>query len=64
MIDYAMAHQGWIARALTETRPNLSGRSKDKWVYELSYSNYAWRDLLDVWESVDRLLIHVLLHLR
>ena len=64
LIDYAIAHYGWISRALTEARPNLGGRPEDQWVYELSYANYAWRDLLDVWESVNRLLIHVLLHLR
>jgi hypothetical protein len=64
LIDCAIAHHGWIARALTEPRPSLSGRPEDQWVYELSYADYAWRDLLDMWESENLLLVHILLHVR
>jgi len=64
LIDCAMAHQGWMARALTESRPILSGRPEDTWVYEQGYRDYPWSELLDVWESVNLLLIHVLLNVR
>ena len=60
LIDWASAHQQWIARALTEPKLIVPAYPADEWVSVQQYRNAAWRDLVDLWVSLNRLLVHVL----
>lgn len=60
LIDWATTHQQWFARALTEPKVVASGYPPDEWVSAQQYGSFQWIDVVDLWLSVNRLLIHVL----
>lgn len=60
LIDWAAAHQQWIATALNEPRLVVSAYPADEWVAAQQYQDYPWRDLVSLWLSINCLLIHVL----
>ena len=60
LIDWAAIHHGWFARALTEPTLSASGYPEDGWVTAQGYTEISWRNLLETWASMNRLLIHVL----
>ncbi len=60
LIDWGSAHQQWIARALTEPKVVAPAYPVDEWVSAQRYRSAAWRDLVDLWVSLNRLLLHVL----
>ena len=60
LIDWAAAHQQWIATALNEPRLVVSAYPGDEWVAAQQYQDYPWRDLVSLWLSINCLLIHVL----
>jgi hypothetical protein len=60
LVDWAVAHQRWLARALTETKVVASGYPPDEWVSAQQYGSFQWDDLVDLWTCANRLLIHVL----
>jgi hypothetical protein len=59
LIDWACAHQQWIATALSETKLVATAYPPDEWVSAQQYHNYPWRDLVRLWVSINCLLIHV-----
>jgi hypothetical protein len=60
LIDWAIAHQQWLARALTEPKVVVSRYPPDEWVSAQQYGKFQWEDVVDLWLLVNRLLIHVL----
>ena len=60
LIDWAAAHQQWFARALSESTLLAGGYPEENWVLAERYADFAWQDTLDLWVSLNRLLLHVL----
>jgi hypothetical protein len=60
LVDWAVAHQQWFARALTEPRLVAESYPLDEWVLAQQYRHYALQDFVDLWVSLNRLLVHVL----
>jgi hypothetical protein len=60
LIDLAIAHQHWLARAMTESRLNISDYPQDAWVQAVEYRNFSWPDTVDLWICLNRLLVHTL----
>jgi len=60
LIDWATTHHEWFARALTEPRLVANGYPEDSRVAAQRYSEVSWTELLWLWSSLNRLLIHVL----
>ena len=60
LVDSAVAHHVWFACALTETILVASGYPQDDWVLAQKYGNYAWQELVDLWVSLNRSLVHML----
>ena len=60
LVDLAATHHQWFARALTEPNLAISGSPQESWVCALRYRNYPWQDLVNLWISINRLLIHML----
>jgi hypothetical protein len=60
LIDWATAHHQWFARALAE--PVLAGVAypNDNWVALERYGDLPWTRIVDLWASLNRLLVHVL----
>jgi hypothetical protein len=61
LVDLAVTHQRWLARALTEPKLAAGGYPDDDWVTAQHYVDYSWPELVDLWEALNRLLVHVLL---
>jgi len=59
LADWAMAHQGWLARALTEPRLNTPGYPEEQWASAQQYSTLPWQEVVELWVCVNHLLIHV-----
>jgi hypothetical protein len=60
LVDSAAAHHIWFASALTQTKLVVSGYPQDDWVSAQKYGNYVWQEIVDLWASLNLLLIHVL----
>ncbi len=60
LIDWAEAHQQWLACALTEPRLDARMYPQDEWVAAQRYGEYSWPALIGLWESLNRLLVHVM----
>ena len=59
LIDWAMCHQQWLARALTQTRIAGARYPGEDWVSAQRYASFSWPDLVDLWVCANRLLVHV-----
>jgi hypothetical protein len=59
LIDWAMAHQQWLAGALTGPKLIATGYPSEDWVSAQHYASFSWPDLVDLWLCTNRLLIHV-----
>jgi hypothetical protein len=60
LVDWASIHQVWLARALTEPKLVAVGYPLDHWVLAQQYKDCVWQDIVDLWVSLNGLLIHVL----
>jgi len=60
MIDLATAEHQWLARALSEPKLTVPVYPQEEWVTAQHYADCSWTDLLNLWSSINRLLIHVL----
>ena len=60
LVDWAVTHQQWFARSLTEPALVAEGYPLDEWVAAQEYRDYLWKDIVDLWLSLNRFLIHVL----
>jgi len=63
LIDCAATHQQWLARALTEPKLFAAAYPADEWVPAQQYDNFSWQDTVDLWVSLNRLLVHVLMRI-
>jgi hypothetical protein len=63
LIDCATTHQQWLARALTEPKLFAAAYPADEWVPAQQYDDFSWQDLVDLWVSLNRLLVHVLMRI-
>jgi len=60
LVDLATTYHQWLARALTQPKFTAAGYPSDVWVEAQRYDDYPWEDLVDLWVSLNRLLVHVL----
>jgi ClpA/ClpB-like protein len=60
LVDLATAHHQWLARALTEPKLTAAVYPNEAWVTALEYQSYSWKELVDLWVALNRLLLHVL----
>jgi len=60
LIDWAGAHQQWLARALTEPKVTASGYPEDGWLSAQQYDDLDWRQLVALCVSLNRLMVHVI----
>ena len=60
LVDLATTYHEWLARALTQPKFTAAGYPSDLWVEAQRYDDYPWEDLVDLWASLNRLLVHVL----
>lgn len=63
LIDWAMAHQQWFARALTESKVTAARYPDEPEVAATQYADFSWTLTVDLWVSLNRLLVHVLLRM-
>jgi hypothetical protein len=62
LVDYASAHQQWFARALTEPHITALAYPPYSWVSAQRYRDFSRPILVDLWGSLNHLLIHVVTH--
>jgi hypothetical protein len=60
LIDCATAHQQWVARILTEPKLVALTSPQEDWVAAQHYRDFSWQDTVDLWVSLNRLIVHVL----
>ncbi len=60
VIDWAAAHQQWLARALTEPRVTASGYPDETWLSAQHYDRLPWSSLVDLAVSLNRLIVHII----
>lgn len=60
LIDWAIAHERWVTQALMEPRVQAAGYPDERAVASQHYADFPWRETVDLWASMNRLLIHVL----
>jgi hypothetical protein len=61
LIDWAIAHQQWLTAALMESRLKAAGYPDQAAIAVQHYADFPWEEILNLWVSMNRLLIHVLL---
>lgn len=59
LIDCAIVHHTWVARALTEPNVAASGCPDDSWISAQQYNSYPWLELVNSWLNLNRLMLHV-----
>jgi hypothetical protein len=60
LVDLATTYHQWLARALTEPKLTAAAYPADEWVSAQKYSECPWQELVDLWVSLSRLMVHVL----
>lgn len=60
LIDLATAHHHWFARALAEPILVAGAPVSPEWIAAQDYGDYSWTKLIDLWISLNQLLLHVL----
>jgi Clp amino terminal domain, pathogenicity island component/DinB superfamily len=60
LIDWAMAHQQWMGRALAESKLSAAGYPDEAEVAIQQYADFSWSETVDLWVMLNRLLVHVL----
>ena len=60
LVNLAMAHHEWLARALTEPKLAAAGYPQEDWTSAQQYHKYSWLELIELWISMNRLLVHIL----
>lgn len=63
LIDWAIAHERWVTRAVIESKLRAAGYPEDAAVAVQHYSAFPWPEMVDLWASLNRLLIHVVVRL-
>jgi len=60
LIDWAMAHQQWLVEALAESKVKAAGYPDESSAAIKRYADFDWPEAMDLWVSLNRLLVHVL----
>lgn len=60
LIDCAIAHQQWATRAVMDGRLHAAGYPEAGLTAVQHYADFPWPETVDLWASLNRLLIHVL----
>jgi hypothetical protein len=60
LIDWAMAHQQWLVQALLESKVTAAGYPDESTAAIQHYADFYWPEAVDLWVSLNRLLVHVL----
>jgi hypothetical protein len=60
LIDWATTYHQWIARALTEPKLAAAVYPQDEWVAAQQYRTTEWKELVELWVRLNRMLLHVL----
>ena len=61
LIDWAIAHRQWVTEALMESKLKAAGYPDEASVAAQHYGDFPWAETVELWVSLNRLLIHVLL---
>jgi hypothetical protein len=60
LVDWAMAHQLWLAEALAESKVKAAGYPGENAAAIQRYADFDWPETVELWVSLNRLLVHVL----
>jgi Clp amino terminal domain, pathogenicity island component len=60
LIDWAMAHQQWLVEALAESKVKAAGYPDESTAAIKRYADFDWPEAVELWVSLNRLLVHVL----
>jgi hypothetical protein len=60
LIDWGMAHQQWLVQALLESKVTAAGYPDESSAAIGRYADFHWPEAVDLWVSLNRLLVHVL----
>jgi hypothetical protein len=60
LIDWAMAHQQWLVQALLQPAVTGEAYPAEAAVAAQHYGEFSWKETLDLWVLLNRLLVHVL----
>ncbi|HTP86907.1 MAG TPA: Clp protease N-terminal domain-containing protein [Bryobacteraceae bacterium] len=60
LVDWATAHHQWFARALAEPKVVAGGYPGENWIALEDYAHLPWDVIVELWLSLNRLLVHVL----
>jgi Clp amino terminal domain, pathogenicity island component len=63
LIEWAMVHHQWVTWALLESKLSAAGYPDEAAVAVQHYSDFPWAETVDLWVSLNRLLIHMLLRI-
>jgi hypothetical protein len=61
LIEWAMVHRQWVTGALMESKLRAAGYPDEAAVAAQHYADFPWAETVDLWVSLNRLLIHALL---
>jgi hypothetical protein len=60
LVDWACAHQQWIALALNDLSVQMSGSyPAEDWMDSQGYATFSWSSLIDLWVSLNHLIAHL-----
>ena len=60
LIDWAIVHEQWVTQVLTESKLIAAAYPDEAGVAVQHYADFPWPETVDLWASLNRLLIHVL----
>jgi len=60
LIDWAIVHERWVTQVLTEPKLVVAAYPGEAAVAVQHYAGFPWPETVDLWVSLNRLLIHVL----
>jgi hypothetical protein len=60
LIEWAMVHHQWLTWALMESKLRAAGYPDEAAVAVQHYSDFPWAETVDLWVSLNGLLIHEL----
>jgi len=63
LIEWAMVHHQWLTWALMESKLRAAGYPDEAAVAVQHYSDFPWAETVDLWVSLNKLLIHALLRI-
>ena len=63
LVNLAVVHHEWLARALAESKLTATGYPEEAWIDAQRYDGYSWEHLVYLWNSLNRLLIHMVARL-